>query len=105
MDAPKLKALKASIQKWDDNTRAEKPRDVILGRDDCPLCQEFPDCEGCPVMERTGNHGCLGTPYYRVAELHLKWFHGLPDKAEYVEAAIKEREFLISLLPDGEDWK
>lgn len=61
MKAKTLKALKGSIAKW----KAIVARTGIdRGDRNCPLCQEFQDCEGCPVMEATGEAQCLGTPYY-----------------------------------------
>ena len=55
-----MKALNGSIKKW---------RDIVSGKgtdeggDNCPLCQMFPFCEGCPVMDKTGEEGCEKTPY------------------------------------------
>jgi len=101
MDKQTLKALKGSIKKWQkivDGTGTDK------GVDNCPLCELFwysPNfCDGCPVAERTGRPECEGTPYrdYR---------HAVADEdGESPKTyAVKELEFLKSLLPGEQDEK
>lgn len=83
MNDETLKALKASIRKWE--------RIVKGGMEgDCPLCKMFrdrdieDDCDGCPVMEKTNRPFCRGTPY---------WDDDSPAQAK------AELDFLKSLLP------
>lgn len=91
----RLRALRASIRKWEFITALleKAPRRQIAdrGTDTCALCQlyynhdRFVDhCDGCPVMEKTGQRYCDGTPYG--SEKGLKRAQG-------------EVEFLRSLLP------
>ena len=50
MNQATLTALRGSIAKWEhvvDGTGEEN------GARDCTLCQEFDDCEGCPVYEES----------------------------------------------------
>jgi hypothetical protein len=99
MDSRTLEALKGSIAKW---------RAIVAGTGeesgiyDCPLCALFhprraPEptppapCAGCPVMERTGQAYCAGSPYDR-------WDEGDDDAA----VAKEELDFLCSLLPADE---
>lgn len=85
--APKtLKALQGSIKKW-EGIVAGTAHD--LGSDNCPLCKMFaymPNCDGCPVAERTGVSSCCGSPYYDYKD-------GIPGAAQ------AELDFLKSLLP------
>lgn len=38
--------------------------EVDMGKANCPLCKEFEHhCKGCPVYRKTGQAGCVGTPY------------------------------------------
>ena len=107
MPARTLAALKASIMHWTENVQAETPDQTRLGQDHCALCQAFPrvDCMGCPVMKKTGQPGCDGSPYIDVMDAHA-WWEDAPDspeaRAEWVTAATAERDFLVSLLPEGE---
>ena len=86
MNKKTLKALKGSIEKWEKIVAGEG---IDLGTVNCPLCQIFvvpkDSCEGCPVMEKTGESDCYGSPYY----------DHRPDSAQ------DELDFLESLLPEG----
>lgn len=104
-----LEALKASIAKWERNTKAKHPDDFKIARHDCALCDMFwfGQCEGCPVSYNTGATRCYGTPYEAAANARDEW-----DDAEFDDdsverrkaraAARKEVAFLKSLLPPEE---
>ena len=87
-----LTALKGSIEKWEEVVaRAGEDR----GSPPCPLCTLFlrnDRCYGCPVMEKTHEHGCYGTPYISFCQDSGR---GTKNK-EYAKAELK---FLKSLLP------
>lgn len=105
MDEKTLTALKQSIEKWERNAIAETPDDYTKGVSSCPLCQLFweRDCVGCPVMDRTGNEFCIGSPYDE--EAHEDWFSAPEDESlrnAAHAAARAEAAFLRSLLPDRE---
>ena len=98
MNRKTLKALKGSIEKWEDIVAGTGHDD---GAENCPLCQLFirNECVGCPVFEKTRMRECQGTPYQRwVRYLGFAptWTAGtLRQKA----AAKAELKFLKSLLP------
>ena len=117
MDKKTLTALRGSIKKWERIVTGHGHDD---GSDNCPLCALFYDnylsCKGCPVNDRTGQWGCGGSPYtdwrkaLRIEASKLLGLEGL-EMYEVVDegfvvgprtqaAAIKEYEFLVSLLPD-----
>lgn len=107
MDKKTLKALKASIVKWDNNAKAETPKQYLTSSDDCPLCKLFNTyggCTGCPVFEHTRRHYCAKTPYQaaRDAAGNWAWDGGDKNKQKALSAAAKEAAFLRSLLPEGE---
>lgn len=104
MDARTLKALKASIAKWEKNAVAEKPRQYLTGWADCPLCKlfYFSDCRGCPVMNATGEEACEGTPYRRAVRSLERWEDGDTGPKPAHSAASAEVDFLKSLLPPEE---
>lgn len=101
-----LAALKASIEKWERNLAYAKTGDLdkmrIFGKD-CPLCQLLtiddhsePECERCPVMQKTGLAVCEESPWHKVARArHMRNHKGT------VTATQAEIDFLRSLLPDG----
>lgn len=60
-------AILGSIRKWKDILSG---KGVDKGVKNCPLCQEFYkrnllslECQNCPVFLKTGEIGCVGTPY------------------------------------------
>lgn len=73
-------ALEGSIVKWREIVAGERENEAA---GDCPLCQlfnpyqtSFPKlervkdgCLGCPVMARTGQSFCRGSPYERYEDL------------------------------------
>ncbi len=95
MNAKTLKALNGSIKKWE---KIVAGTGMDGGPLNCPLCQLFfwnTDCEGCPVMKRTGNWCCEGTPY----DEWLDATTGLAEPPRLKAIARKELRFLRSLLP------
>lgn len=125
MSPETLKALRASIAKWEANLEHAKDGrfgDVTIGWATCPMCVMFnnPDklrqskigpCHGCPVRDRTGMTACNGTPYPKVetaiARTHPMWIRDLTEDQISIicaDAVVKiqaEVDFLISLLPEG----
>lgn len=99
-----LSALRASIKHWRENVNAEKPEDVKLGVDYCPLCSVFYNegCRGCPVSNKTERGYCGGSPYEDAANAHNDWEDAVIHRTTYQAAAQAELDFLISLLPEGE---
>lgn len=111
MDKRTLTALQGSIEKWQ---RIEKGEGHDAYMENCPLCQEFVDCEeevdgvmreclGCPV-EKAGHSGCGGSPWSAWNnKLEALGRRGskerIADTPELVALARAEREFLESLLP------
>ena len=116
MNKRTIKAIQRSItDKWIPIRDDGKIDD---GWTDCPLCGMFfnydnPDesCNGCPVKQKTGNHGCDGTPYEEWVNKHLEERNKIEDKKdsflyewtahspEFKKIAQKEIDFLNSLLP------
>jgi hypothetical protein len=91
-------ALKASIEHWRKNKDGEFDG---IGEDNCALCNIFLHsppytCDGCPVMNKTGQHMCLGTPYHWASEA-LQEFGS--NSKQFRAAAGEEWLFLKSLLP------
>jgi hypothetical protein len=103
MDDRTLTALKASIAKWERNSRVTVPMNFLSGPNDCDLCILFhdKDCLGCPVMESSGQPFCIATPYGLAEKAKYKWLSDSTqnNKARAREAARAEVEFLKSLLP------
>jgi len=98
MDARTLKALKASIAKWERNAVIENTDDATMGPVDCPLCVLFHlnGCVDCPVFSE-GHYQCDGTPYDAA---YSAWRN---DKlTDFLDAAREEVAFLKSLLPAEE---
>jgi hypothetical protein len=99
-------ALEASIAHW---ARIVTGHEECRHAANCALCQKYldNDCVGCPVMERTGKHGCEGTPYEAFIDAvsdEAAQYAGLlwPDSYTVVgprsqQAAIDEYNFLCSL--------
>jgi hypothetical protein len=100
MDEETLNALKGSIKKHENIFAGIE---VDHGTVNCPLCQLFRlnDCKGCPVSEKTGEKGCLNTPYEMWSD-HQDEEHDngasvrCPECARLVGLEI---EFLKSLIP------
>lgn len=101
MDKDTHQALLDSVEKWRQIERGEM---VDLGRKNCMLCQLFlvrnEDCTGCPVMQKTGEESCRGTPYDQWCKEHgYEEVGSVADTPKLVRLARAERRFLESLLP------
>ncbi len=95
-----LAALNGSIQKWE---KIVNGIGVNEGRGNCPLCQLFPDCYGCPVAQITNSYGCNNSPYGDWSDHQYK-FHNSGEREKVIcdtckELAINELNFIKSLLP------
>lgn len=56
-------ALEESIQKWVDIAEGEGEDRAAMN---CALCEKFlakSECEGCPVMKKTGKPSCVDSPF------------------------------------------
>ncbi len=111
MDNKTITALQGSIAKWE---KVAFHGGIDDGYKNCPLCRLFsepdyegqpglPHCDGCPVSLDVGTDGCDMTPYedwqdYQF-EMGTNQSTVFDDKSK--ELAIKELEFLKSLLPDA----
>ena len=94
MDKKTKIALKASIQHWDNMSKAGSKEGPFS--EECALCGLCWGCLGCPVDLRTGE--CCGdTPYIPA---HAEFVsHG--RTAKFKRLAKIEKEFLESLLEDS----
>lgn len=75
-------ALEGSIKKWQKIYDFLKNRKRITkglvdtldileqGYENCPLCQKYRYCIGCPISTKTNDGGCGSTPYMKFSELH-----------------------------------
>lgn len=103
-----LAALQDSIRHWHrDNVLAEQQENYKISRYDCSLCSIFfgNGCVDCPVADATGDTNCVISPYEIAEDRAYNWElnpEGEEEKAAFIAAAIKERDFLISLLPTSE---
>jgi len=108
MKAETLEALRKSIDHWDRLASGNREINEEVGRTWCDLCSLFNNdttrgsklCLGCPVHERTGETGCECTPYDEAYTAESEY--GL-DSPEFKAAALKQLEFLRSLLPKDEE--
>ena len=98
MDKLTRKALKGSIKKWEDIASGIK---ADHGTKNCPLCAVFipSNCTGCPVNADNQHAGCSDTPYEDFACAFSYTEKRTADTPERKELALKEVEFLKSLLP------
>ena len=112
MDQDTRDALESSIAKWKaivDGTGSD------LGTENCALCARFYGedkglpcnrCLGCPVLEKTGMHDCIHTPYEKWSS-HMRFEHRTPSLSwrcipgcdECLRLAKAELAFLEGLLP------
>lgn len=108
MDPETLEALKGSIAKWERVVEGGIKENG--GPTDCPLCVRFNSsynkelegepCVGCPVMARTGQKHCGGSPYEAVEELETEYDSEEEGfESRYRAVAQRELDFLKSLLP------
>jgi hypothetical protein len=107
-------ALEGSIKHWDENAAAQEPGDASVYAKDCHLCAIFNtqrmwrsnvECRGCPVMKRTGDAFCVGSPWSEASLAWTEWRHngGIKNGERFRENAVKERDFLISLREPIDD--
>ena len=112
MDKETLKALKASVRKWE---RQVKDPTLSTSWQNCPLCKLFhpssgssrviktEDCSGCPVKAKTGEPYCISTPYdewyYHKANCHE--FEIGANCVECKEFITEELKFLEELLEEA----
>lgn len=93
------KAMQSSINKWNNNFRAEKPEDAKMT--DCPLCEEFIDngCLGCPIAS-AGFKNCIGSPFDAAHSAHNEWKKRPWDdeiKNKFRKSASEMLHFLVEL--------
>ena len=99
------------IKHWKENLeKAQRGKLPDTRQASCAYCRRYyatlhsMRCNGCPILEVTGEHFCRGTPYYRVAELREEIFEqdgGSKYTWDALIRAIKaELEFLCSLPED-----
>jgi hypothetical protein len=112
VDHKTLEALNASIAHWEDLTEIEDLSNAHIGRNDCALCTVFnnakaepgTNCNGCPIYERTKVKFCGDTPHEDVSTVLGLWEPGVADEKimlrQFRHGALKEVEFLRSLLPE-----
>lgn len=115
MEPKTLEALRESIAHWDRLASGNRKPGEMTGVDHCALCALFwtwdkkvdkPSCVGCPVMARTGKKFCTGSPYEAAMEvIEDLEDNGVPDDEtldhpDFKAAAMRELEFLRSLLPE-----
>jgi hypothetical protein len=104
VNAPTLKALRASIAHWermrDDPVCGEEPYDV-----ECPLCALFEgvsECAAeCPIKEKTGRDDCYGSQWMD-AEVAWCSVTGMPNdvhRSAWRKQANRMLRFLRGLLP------
>lgn len=101
MNAETLKALQESIAHWERLSTGNTKQGEGIGYNHCALCELFWDnnCKDCPIYEHTKFMSCARTPYVEADRCFDEY--GL-NSPEFKEAALKELEFLKSLLPKTE---
>jgi predicted secreted protein len=66
MHSPEIRAraIDKSIAKWLKNSEAQEYSDIVVGVENCPLCDLYfkAGCEGCPIVQVTGKVQCRNTP-------------------------------------------
>ena len=69
-----MTSLGLSIAHWERNAAAQTVDDIKTGVDHCALCQEHHgnDCQTCPVMQRTGQMYCVGSPYIEAGRAYAR---------------------------------
>ena len=88
--------------RWYPNWQSEGGKTYPQG--DCKLCELYHHtqngrCGECPIYLKTGKLECLGTPYW-------DWIRALSFNSAKGSkgAAESEIHFLLSLLPEDEQW-
>lgn len=86
----KNEPLFKSIESWKQK-RERVLRGKIPSISDCPCCEAYGSCAGCPIKEYTGQRNCYDTPYSEVSNLIID---GSVDFEKLLLAVDKEIEFL-----------
>lgn len=105
MDDRTLKALKASIEHWEENALLAEHDWSAISSESCALCDEFSDseeCYGCPVAKAANASGCIDTPWEDACGAMQRWIVGRGSGKAFRKAAQDELDFLRSLLPESE---
>lgn len=120
-----IQDLEEGVKKYRKAARVAYPNAVGLWGDDCGLCRRYYAhgvCDGCPIKDTTGEHGCEGTPYFAVypgmeevadgmepvEELGLgimgHWFDDLPDALQkrFRSQCRKMAKFLQDIIKNNE---
>lgn len=103
-----LTALNKSIEHWTRHATRSAANGEGVRSEDCSLCEHFYSykslkCYGCPVMERTGMHCCVCSPWQNAImrfRRDIQWMSPRLQSGEFVESANAELAFLKSLLPE-----
>ena len=102
------------IKHWEENLeKALKEQLPDIRQGSCDYCRKYfnsvwpRSCNGCPILQATGEPFCRGTPYYRVSELSDVIFE-YENRSKYAWNALirsieEEIEFLYSLPEDQEE--
>lgn len=104
MNAETIAALEDSISAWKLKIEVQSWEDIRIGPEACPLCQIFfyeeNRCRGCPVYEKTGEEGCVDTPFEDAYRVYEEWFETGGNASiveQWARVAQREVEFLESL--------
>lgn len=121
MDDKTVKATQESVVKWLYNMELKDPNNVLVGRDNCPLCKLYNNppvtdttCQGCSVFADTGKRYCHGTPYDLIVGILREWRRATRKlylreasirevdaiRDSFTSAAKAEAEYLNVLLPE-----
>ena len=109
MDDETLKALKKSINHWEQVLIKDDLDDIHMGPDQCALCVLFNgfvieeySCLGCLVYNYTHKKYCVNSPYRDASGALNQWKFSKDKKHKknWQEKANEELNFLISLLPN-----
>ncbi len=107
MKTKDIKLIHESIRIW-------MKKALNLGDAPCPLCNEYccagnepeyDDCTHCPIKADTGQPDCDGTPFYDVIRYASYKGQNTASLEEIVTTHKAEINYLISILPEDEQWK
>ena len=102
-----MDCLDKSIEHWERILEFVKNKDVLGLKEEgwrgksCACCAEFNDysndysCEGCPIMEYTGEFDCINTPWWQANSALNAMVDNLFDSpSDALEAVTNELDFL-----------